>query len=145
MTLSRGRIIAAARRWIGTPFHHQASLFQIGCDCLGLVRGVWRDVIGQEPEQAPPYSVDWPATAGRDQLRDALSRHFHSIDVQNYRAGDVLLFRFRAYGPATHVGVATSLTHLVHAQSGARVTETAIGTHWRRRLVGAFVFPGVHD
>ncbi len=145
MTVSRLRIVASARRWIGTPYHHQASLLQIGCDCLGLVRGVWRDIIGREPEEAPPYSIDWAAAAGVDHLRDALTRHFYSIDIQDYRAGDVLLFRFRANGPATHIGVATSLTHLVHAQSGASVTETAIGAHWRRRLVGAFVFPGVHD
>ncbi|MGZ9409986.1 MAG: peptidase P60, partial [Methylocystis sp.] len=44
--MTRADIVAAARRWRGTPYVHQASLMQVGCDCLGLVRGVWRDVIG---------------------------------------------------------------------------------------------------
>ena len=35
-------VIAEARSWIGTPYRHQASLKGVGCDCLGLVRGVWR-------------------------------------------------------------------------------------------------------
>jgi NlpC/P60 family putative phage cell wall peptidase len=145
MTVARSELVIAARRWIGTPFHHQASLCQIGCDCLGLVRGVWREVIGPEPEETPPYGVDWAATKRADHLKDALARHFHSHDKPDYRAGDVLLFRFRPHGPATHLGVATSPTHMVHAHSGANVTETTIGAPWRKRLVGAFIFPGVID
>ena len=42
--MTRADIVAAARRWVGTPYVHQASLIHVGCDCLGLVRGVWRDV-----------------------------------------------------------------------------------------------------
>jgi NlpC/P60 family putative phage cell wall peptidase len=40
--MTRIRIGAEARAWIGTPDRHQASLKGMGCDCLGLVRGVWR-------------------------------------------------------------------------------------------------------
>ncbi len=145
MKLARSTIVASSRRWIGTPFHHQASLFQIGCDCLGLVRGVWREVIGPEPETTPPYGLDWAAAEAGDYLRDALARHLHPISRLDYRAGDVLLFCFRPYGPATHLGVATSITHMVHAHSGACVTETAIGEPWRKRLADAFMFPGVND
>ncbi len=49
-------IVDAARAWIGTPYRHQASLRGVGCDCLGLLRGVWREVMGAEPEMPPPYS-----------------------------------------------------------------------------------------
>ena len=56
-------IVAEARAWIGTPYRHQASLKGVGCDCLGLLRGVWRAVVGGEPEGPPPNSADW-AEAG---------------------------------------------------------------------------------
>ena len=46
MSLARKDIVAETRDWIGTPYRHQASLKGVGCDCLGLVRGVWRNVIG---------------------------------------------------------------------------------------------------
>ena len=36
------RALAEARRWIGTPYQHQASVLGAGCDCLGVLRGVWR-------------------------------------------------------------------------------------------------------
>jgi len=43
-----------ARSWIGTPYVHQASVKGVGCDCLGLLRGVWRELVGAEPEKMPP-------------------------------------------------------------------------------------------
>lgn len=145
MNRERSTIVTAARRWIGTPYRHQASLIHIGCDCLGLVRGVWRDVIGDEPEAAPPYTPDWAETLGVETLLDAAHRHFDAVAVSDFRAADVLAFRFRDHLPAKHLGIATSATHMIHAHSGASVTEVPIGAHWRKQLAGAFAFPGVED
>ena len=57
--ITRAAIVAEARSWLGTPYHHQASRKGAGADCLGLVRGVWRTFLGEEPEAAPVYSADW--------------------------------------------------------------------------------------
>lgn len=38
--IARNEIVAAARQWLGTPYRHQASVRGVGCDCLGLIRGV---------------------------------------------------------------------------------------------------------
>src|SRR5690242_12458263 len=66
---TRTRIIAEARAFIGTPYRHQASLKGVGCDCLGLVRGVWRAVYGDEPEQRRPTRA-----TGRRQAASNTSR-----------------------------------------------------------------------
>ena len=63
-------VTAAARAWLGTPYHDQASLKSVGCDCLGLARGVWRGVVGPEPFPIPPYSRDWGETGPREVLAD---------------------------------------------------------------------------
>jgi NlpC/P60 family putative phage cell wall peptidase len=47
-------VVAEAMDWIGTPYRHQASRKGVGCDCLGLVRGVWRALYGREPEAPGP-------------------------------------------------------------------------------------------
>src|SRR5437764_7932623 len=95
MSPTRTRIIAEARAWIGTPYRHQASLKGIGCDCLGLVRGVWRAVCGAEPERVPPYTRDWAEAGRRETFAGAAGRHMTEIDCADYLPGDLLLFRWR--------------------------------------------------
>ncbi|MFO0287190.1 MAG: hypothetical protein ACK51C_13080 [Brevundimonas sp.] len=67
----RDLALAVARSWLGTPYRHQASLRGEGADCLGLVRGVWREVIGPEPQDAGPYSADWAERSGEERLLEA--------------------------------------------------------------------------
>ena len=143
MIVTREHIVAEARAWLGTPYRHQASLKGVGCDCLGLVRGVWRAVIGEEPERAPPYAPDWAEAANGEPLADAAARHLVTIDRDLFAAGDVLLFRWRANLPAKHAAIVTAPALMVHAHEGAAVAEVAIAPWWRRRIAYAFRFPGM--
>ena len=136
-------IITAARGWIGTPYRHQASLKNVGCDCLGLIRGVWREVYGCEPEDMPAYSADWAEAGGAEALADAGRRHLVEISCNDYAPGDVLLFRWKPHLPAKHAGIATTASTMIHAQDGARVSEIALTPWWKKRLAFAFRFPGV--
>ncbi len=136
-------IVTAARLWIGTPYRHQASLRGIGCDCLGLVRGVWRDVLGPEPEAPPRYGPDWAQAGGRETLAEAAARHLVPRPTAAFEAGDVLLFRWRERLPASHCAVAASAAAMIHAHDGAAVAEVAVAPWWARHLAGAFRFPGV--
>lgn len=136
-------IVRAARGWLGTPYRHQASLKGVGTDCLGLVRGVWRELYGTEPEPLPPHSAQWTDGGGRETLAEAARRHFTEIPCTEVMPGDLLLFRWRAHLPARHAGIATADGHMVHAQEGAAVSEIALNVWWRRHLCLAFRFPGV--
>ena len=140
--ITRPAIVAAARAWIGTPYHHQASLRGVGCDCLGLVRGVWRDLVGPEPEPMRPYTPDWAEAGGAETLVELGERYFGDVAGSAWRKGDVLLFRFFESAPAKHVAIATDEGRMIHAHDGACVAEVAIGL-WRRRIVRAFAFPGL--
>ena len=145
MSLTRSLIIAETQSWLGTPYRHQASLKGVGCDCLGLVRGVWRALVGDEPERAPPYAADWAEAASGEPLADAAARHLVAIDRDAFRPGDVVLFRWRSNLPAKHAAIVTASELMVHAHDGACVAEVTLAPWWRRRLVYAFTFPGVSD
>jgi NlpC/P60 family putative phage cell wall peptidase len=134
-------IVAEARSWIGTPYQHQASLKGVGCDCLGLLRGVWRAMKGDEPELPPPYAPDWAEALGAETLREAARRHLVEVDAGAFEAGDVLLFRWREHLPAKHCAIVTAPDLMVHAHDGAAVAEVAIAPWWRRHLAYAFRFP----
>ena len=66
--MRRQDIIAEAQSWLGTPYRHQASLEGVGADCLGLIRGVWRELYGAEPQLVPAYAPDWAERSGQDDL-----------------------------------------------------------------------------
>lgn len=143
--MRRAEIVTAARQWLGTPYHHQASLRGVGCDCLGLVRGVWRDLCGPEPEMPPAYSPNWAESLGQETLALAAMRHLRLLQPAQARPGDVLLFRWRAHLPAKHCAILSAPDAIIHAHDGAAVTEVALTGWWRRHLSHAFSFPGVSD
>ena len=142
---SRDAVVAVARRWIGTPYRHRASLEGVGCDCLGLIRGIWREVYGAEPEDLPAYSADW-AEAGRiETLAAAAGRHMTAVPLARAAPGDVILFRWRPDLPAKHAGILAAPDRFVHAYEGCAVVESPLGPWWRRRLAAAFAFPGLAE
>lgn len=141
--VTRAQIVNAARLWIGTPYRHQASMRNAGCDCLGLIRGVWRDVYGTEPEKPPPYAPDWAEAHGEESLAQAALRHLVPIAPDSFGAGDVLLFRWRDGFVAKHAAIVSSATTMIHAHDGAAVCEVSLAPWWRRRLAFAYSFPGV--
>lgn len=141
--IARSAVLNEARAWIGTPYQHQASAKGAGCDCLGLVRGVWRAVLGPEPEMAPPYTPDWAECHGAETLLAAARRHLIEIKLDAAAPGDVLLFRMDARSPAKHCAILDEDARIIHAYWGRAVVRSRLAPWWRARLAGAFQFPGV--
>ena len=139
--MTRNEIVIEARSWIGTPYRHQATLKGVGCDCLGLVRGVWRAVQGPEPEETGAYAPDWAEALREERLADAAGRHLLPLALADIAPGDVLLFRWRAGLPAKHAALLTTPDVMIHAHDGASVAEVALTPWWRRHLAFAFRFP----
>jgi len=143
--ISRLDIVAVARTWIGTPYHHQGALRGVGCDCLGLVRGVYQQITGKSPETPPPYTPDWAEAAGEETLIAAASRHLIKLSVDEAGPGDVVLFRLSPGAMAKHAGILLGQGRMVHAYSGRAVVEVHLGPWWWRRRAASFRFPGVTD
>ncbi|MDF1607272.1 NlpC/P60 family protein [Hoeflea sp. YIM 152468] len=135
-------IVDAARAWIGTPYRHQGGQKGAGCDCLGLVRGVYREVTGRQAEEPGPYAPDWAERSGTDRLILAARRHCgNSIPIQDARAGDIILFRWRDGMMAKHAGILSGPDHFIHAYEPAGVIESVLVTSWRRRIAAVHRFP----
>jgi NlpC/P60 family putative phage cell wall peptidase len=168
MPNTRSHIVTLARQWLGTPYHHQASLKGVGTDCVGLIRGIWRELLGPEPQALPAYTRDWAETHGRETLLEAARRHLIEVAPSEAQPGDVLVFRWRRNAPAKHCAILSSLplpacgeragpgegrgrgSHerspsgcatMIHALEGAPVSEVSLSPWWRRHLAAAFAFP----
>jgi len=138
----RADVVAAARSWLGTPYRHQGARRGIGCDCLGLVLGVWREVYGVGPPDHPmTYSPDWAEVTAGEPLLTACGAHATEIAPQTRRAGDLLAFRFSAHVAAKHLAILIDHNRMIHARQGHAVCEAALTPWWVRRIAGAYAFP----
>jgi len=138
-------VIRRARAWIGTPYRHQASCQGAGTDCLGLLRGIWREMYGTEPETVPAYTSDWSEASRSEDLLSAAGRHLQRVDAEQARGGDVAILRMRADAVAKHVGILADSPEgyptLIHAYSGHGVVESPLTPAWSNRIAAFFRFP----
>lgn len=145
MTIRLGHVVVTeARRWIGTPYVHQASCLGAGTDCLGLIRGVWRGLYGTEPEEVPAYTNDWSEAHGCEVLWQAASRNLVTKELGTEAFGDVVLFRMKTGAVAKHLGIVGEIgpeATVIHAFGGHAVVESPFSWPWRRRVVARFAFP----
>lgn len=136
------RIVALAESWIGTPYRHQGGTKGIGCDCIGLIRGIWRELYGEEPEAVPAYAPDWAERSGEDRLIEAGQRLFGpALPIGEAEPGDLLLFRWRPDYAAKHAGILAGPAHFIHAYEQAAVTRSALVPSWQRRITAVHRFP----
>jgi len=144
--MNRDDVACVARSWIGTPYLHQASVKDAGADCLGLLRGVWRDLYGREPEVVPAYTQDWSEPSGDEALWRAAARNLVQKPEGAEDVGDVLLFRMHPRAVAKHLGIAGrvgEVASFIHAYSRHGVVESPLSAPWARRIVARFEFPGL--
>ena len=143
-SVTRAQVVQEARKWLGTPFHHQARLRGVGVDCAGLVIGVARDlslVPADFDVEAYPPSPD-----GKTLLR-LVQMHMTVLAIdQAMSPGDVVVVRFGA--DPQHLGIVGDYRHgglsIIHAASDAgRVIETRLMFHSAMHFVAAARLPGV--
>jgi cell wall-associated NlpC family hydrolase len=115
---ARAAVVAAARAWRGTPYHHAADIKGVGADCAMLLVRVYCDLGLVEKFDPRPYTNDWMLHRDDEKFLGFLLARAHVVETA--RPGDVILFRYgRCY---SHGGIVTSADPLtiVHAFHPAR-------------------------
>ena len=141
MTLSSRAIVNEARSWIGTPFVHQAVAKGAGCDCLGFLRGVWRELTGDSTPFIFDYHAHWFEHDPKERLLEGL-RSYLIEETGPLQNGQIILFRLFQKYPAQHVGIVTQsgpkAIRFIHAIAGHGVVEVSLSPRWQRRIVAQF-------
>lgn len=138
--MSDDQVVEAARQWLGTPYRHRASMLGAGCDCLGLLRGVWRTLYGREPVAVPTYRADRRGDAHPEALREAAERILVA-ETGPVAAGQVVLFRLGGLSEPRHCGIMVAQTRFIHAQEHLGVVEANLTPGWAKRVSGRYRFP----
>lgn len=136
------QIVATARSWLGTRFHHQGRLKKSennkgGVDCLGLLIGVSVELnlpFTEEDETNYSHSPD------TKKLREKLAHSLQGISISEINSGDILLLNID--GQAQHLAIVSDMADglgIIHAYAPARaVVEHPLDTWWREKIVVAF-------
>jgi hypothetical protein len=151
MTTLHERVVASARGWLGTRFHHQGRLKKTdkhkgGVDCLGLLVGVAQELelLATTGELITVYDkLEYTHTPDTQQLKNTLENILAHIPHGDICAGDVVLMNIDAM--PQHLGIITDVAGdmgIIHAYAPARaVVEHRLDVFWRRRIVAAFRLP----
>jgi len=146
----RQDIESTAEAWVGTPFLHQGRSRYLtdtrcgGCDCIGLIIGVSKDLSLISALGKPIAFYDdatySPMPSG-NRLHNLLSSHMIEKSPQEADIGDVLLFKFVKY--PQHVAFFTSQDSIIHSHAPYGVRREILNDKWKKRLVGCFRFTEV--
>lgn len=136
-------IVAQARSWLGTPFHHQARLKKVGCDCLGLIVGVVDELELKDKNGvrlAAYDEVTYSKEPDGEYLIQKLVDVLAEIPASEMRAGDLALFKVREN--PQHLAILSDYEGgigMIHSFAPARrVVEHRLDDDWRARIVKVF-------
>ncbi|HXT06222.1 MAG TPA: hypothetical protein VN715_04715 [Roseiarcus sp.] len=138
---SRARVVAAARAWIGTPYHHMADLHGVGVDCAMLLVRVFCDLGLVAPLDPRPYTRDWMLHRGDERYLGFVVASAREVEAP--QPGDVILFRVgRCYAHGGIVTLPDPLTILHAFAPAARVLEEPVARNGQLagRLAAARLF-----
>ena len=109
----REAVVAEARTWIGTPWHHMAAIKGAGVDCAMLLARVYIEV-GLVAEFDPrPYPTDWMLHRSDERFLGYLLSRSHQVEKPE--VGDAMILRVgRAFAHGGIVSRAEPLT-LIHS------------------------------
>lgn len=134
-TPTPSEIVAAARRYLDAPFHHQGRV-RAGLDCAGLLVLTARD-LGAEPLDCTTYDHD----PNPETLRSFLDAQpfLEKVPVFERQIGDILLMDLTRSSMRGHHLAVTTDTGILHAHAPSRkVVETVLDATYCRSIVGVY-------
>lgn len=135
---TRAEIVAEARKWLGTPYHHEARVLGHGVDCIGLILAV-ANAFGMEV----PNQTGYARIPEESRLIAGLDTYTNRIELSEATAGDIVVIPF--VHKMRHLAILTD-AGMIHAhEPNGKVVEHAIDDRWRRLFRRAYRFPGVID
>lgn len=144
--ITRAQVVAQARSWVGTPWHHQGRIWGLGVDCVGLVIGVARELCLVAPDFD---ETGYPRQPDGRSLMHLADLHMTRARVDApLQAGQVIVVAFDS--DPQHLGILGDYRHgglsIIHAAALAqpgRVIETRLMFSRAMRFVAAYDLLGV--
>ncbi len=119
-------IIAEAKTWLGTPWHHQAALKGVGVDCGQLLIEVFAACLPKKnirlAASEQHYSRQWMLHRNEERYLQVVERYAQRVDTP--KTGDIAVFKVgRTY---SHGAIVIDYPLIIHAHVNEGVTITEV-------------------
>lgn len=154
--ITRKHIIKTARKWIGTQFHHQGRLkknakCQGGCDCLGLIIGIAKELNIQSKTNLPLHyfdQVNYSLTIEEDLEKNTIYNKIQHLLVHKETLsalpGDILLIKI--HHNIWHFAILSYHHKIIHTSTTIQqVTEHKLFPKWYHMIAYVFSFPFIYE
>lgn len=132
--------VIIAESWLGTPYIHQAAKKGIGCDCLGLIRGIYSEFYNVPLIVPPPYNPGWGEHTGNETLYAGAKEYMIEDDSLTFKRGHVILFRHKPELIMKHCGIVVDDQRMIHSIQKQGVCYTHYANSWKRKAITSFHF-----
>ena len=136
----RARVVAIARSWIGTKYHHRGRIKGVGVDCAQLLVEVFAEAGLLERFDTGDYPMDWAAHRDDERFLGFVERYGRQVPAA--LPGDVLVFRyFRCY---SHGAIAVDDSLMIHSYIGRGVELVERSEFANRPCLTYSIIGGTH-
>jgi cell wall-associated NlpC family hydrolase len=123
----RDSVETEARRWLLTPWHHNARVLGHGVDCAQLLIAVYTGAGLVEPFDVGRYPTDWMMHSSEEKFLGWIEQYMDRVAIP--QRGDAAVWKFgHSY---SHGAVVTSWPEVVHAYRPARMVCLGNGEQGR--------------
>ena len=130
----RKAVIAEARSWIGTAYHHRAAvkatwdadgnrLTPGGVDCATLLAQVYEAAGIITPVPIPSYPPDWHMHRKTERYADTVTERAREITEAAALPGDVVMYRFGHSFSHAAIVMPPGWPSIVHAFFASRLVQ----------------------
>lgn len=140
----QNKIVAEARSWLGTPFHHGARVKGAGVDCVNLLIGVFAACGLAESFALDYYPQDWHLHRDEPRFLAGLAKHADPLpEGETPQPGDIAMFCYGRH--AAHGSIVADWPVVIHAwrDAGQVVLTEADTGPLAKRLAGVYRMKGM--
>lgn len=105
------QIVAEARTWLGTPFHHRAIIKGVGVDCAHFLIGVFSSLGLLKMFEPDDYPPDWHLHNSEEKFLEYLKSR--AVRITDPQPGDVVMFKFGRC--ASHSAIVIEWPRIIHS------------------------------
>jgi NlpC/P60 family putative phage cell wall peptidase len=117
----RAAVVAEAKSWLGTPWHHMADVKGAGVDCGMLLVRIYTD-LGLAPKFDPrPYAQQWFLHQDEERYLAWVKKYCVQVEREETAAGDIQLYQFGR--TKSHGAIVVDDELMIHAYFQAEQVE----------------------